>query len=179
MSSRSNLRIDQKLLDDGYRYAVSLCANRHDAEDLTHDACISVMTRYGSVLDKPLLFAAIRNRFIDQYRRRRNWQTIAEDLSLLADHRRLEIDDSVDLLQSFDLQPHLATLRTKEREVLFLQVVEGYTATEIAELTASSRGTVLSLIHRARKKLQKSINKKQYDAFGSSQSGTTTVENSN
>jgi len=45
-------------------------------------------------------------------------------------------------------------LRETEREVLFLSVVEGYTADEIAKLTGSTRGTVLSLIHRSRLKLR-------------------------
>ena len=52
------------------------------------------------------------------------------------------------------LQSALRTLRETEREVLFLSIVEGYTAGEIAELTGSKRGTVLSLIHRARLKLR-------------------------
>jgi len=38
---------------------------------------------------------------------------------------------------------------------LFLSVIEGYTAEEIAALTDSTRGTVLSLIHRSRQKLQR------------------------
>jgi len=55
------------------------------------------------------------------------------------------------------LQSALATLRVREREALFLSVIEGYTAQEIAELTLSSRGTILSLIHRARQKLNQRL----------------------
>ena len=47
----------------------------------------------------------------------------------------------------------LAKLRDIEREALFLHIVEGYSANEIATLTGRPRGTVLSLIHRSRKKL--------------------------
>jgi RNA polymerase sigma-70 factor (ECF subfamily) len=43
-------------------------------------------------------------------------------------------------------------LRSVEREVLFLAVVEGYTADEIGRLVGQSRGSVLSLLHRAREK---------------------------
>ena len=48
----------------------------------------------------------------------------------------------------------LGRLRDDEREVLFLAAVEGYTATELAELTDKPRGTILSMIHRAKKKLR-------------------------
>lgn len=161
MVPASQPQIDDELLNAGYRYAVSLCANQHDAEDLTHDACISVMTRYGGVRDKSLLFTAIRNRFIDQYRRHRNWQAIVRDLLVLADRRRTGLVGESEISPSFDIQPHLSILRAVEREALFLQVVEGYTAVEIADLTNSSRGTVLSLIYRARKKLRKSIEKQE------------------
>jgi len=80
VSTGQDLKIDDEVLNACYRYALSLCANHHDAEDLTHDAYLSVMSRYGCLVDKPLLFSAIRNRFIDQYRRNRNWQAIARDL---------------------------------------------------------------------------------------------------
>jgi RNA polymerase sigma-70 factor (ECF subfamily) len=36
---------------------------------------------------------------------------------------------------------------------LYLAVVEGYTAEEIAELTSRPRGTILSLLHRTKAKL--------------------------
>jgi len=79
---------------------------------------------------------------------------------------------------AFDLQPHLAALRTVEREALYLQIVEGYTAFEIAELTQSSRGSVLSLIYRARKKLQKSIEKKERITTGVMTNKTTAADGS-
>jgi len=47
----------------------------------------------------------------------------------------------------------LETLRPVERESLFLSAVEGYTAQKIADFTQQPRGTILSLIHRARKKV--------------------------
>ena len=40
-----------------------------------------------------------------------------------------------------------------ERELLFLWAVEGYTARELGEATECSRGTVLSRLHRLRKKI--------------------------
>ena len=48
----------------------------------------------------------------------------------------------------------LGTLRPDERETLFLAVVEGYTAQEIADMTQRPRGTILSLLHRTKEKLR-------------------------
>jgi len=48
-------------------------------------------------------------------------------------------------------------LRPNEREALYLNAVEGYTAREIAKQTDMPRNTVLSLIFRARKKLAEII----------------------
>jgi RNA polymerase sigma-70 factor (ECF subfamily) len=48
----------------------------------------------------------------------------------------------------------LGHLRPREREALYLSAVESYTAQEIADLTGSPRGTVLSLLHRAKGKLR-------------------------
>jgi len=157
----NGLQIDVDLLNTGYRYALSLCANQHDAEDLTHDAWLSVAMQYGTDFGTKVLLSTIRNRFIDQYRRHRNWQIIAKDLLISAQRRQIEAQSEHSVLWEFDLQPHLAKLRPVEREALFLQAVEGYTAAEIAELTSTSRGTILSRISRARAKLQKSIEKQE------------------
>lgn len=54
-----------------------------------------------------------------------------------------------------DLDVLLAGLKTAERETLFLNCVEGYTADEIARHTGQPRGTVLSLLSRAKRKLRR------------------------
>ena len=51
----------------------------------------------------------------------------------------------------------LSLLRPDEREVLFLAAVEGYTAQEIGEMTERPRGTVLSLLHRARQRVRNTL----------------------
>lgn len=48
----------------------------------------------------------------------------------------------------------LRQLRDVERETLYLSVVEGYTADEISTMTSTARGTVLSMLHRAKIKLR-------------------------
>ena len=57
-------------------------------------------------------------------------------------------------LDHLDLTRALGRLRETEREAIYLQAVQGYTAAETAELMAIPRGTVLSLIHRGKARLR-------------------------
>ena len=51
----------------------------------------------------------------------------------------------------------LGTLRPEAREAIYLTCVEGFTAREVAEMTGRPRGTVLSLVHRARIELRAAL----------------------
>jgi len=124
-----------------------------EAQGLVHDAWLQVRQSYGNKVSKPLLFRCIRNRHIDQYRRNQNIEfTPVDDFGRDAGDQTGAFD--VVELPDGRLQYALTQLREAEREALFLSVVEGYTAKEISDLTLTARGTVLSLIHRARHKLK-------------------------
>jgi RNA polymerase sigma-70 factor (ECF subfamily) len=143
------------LLERSYRYAFSLAHDAMEAEDLLQDACLSILAS-GGPWEQAYVFTTIRNRFIDRYRRNR------KILFLSLDHEQHSSDgehadlnwDVPDVLQSGQLARALGALRPEEREALFLAVVEGYTAEEIAELTARPRGTILSLLYRTKAKLR-------------------------
>ena len=157
-----------ELLQSGFRYAFSLTHDRGEAEDLLQEACASIL-RVEGPWTKGYLFSSIRNRFIDAYRR-------DQRLTLLTlESIELEIEEAdehpfADSVRSGVLQQALATLRPEEREVLFLMFVEGYTASEIAELTGRPRGTVLSLAHRARQKLREILIASRWRSSDSHQS---------
>ena len=99
---------------------------------------------------KALFFTTIRNLYIDQYRRRKRvWFT-----TLTNEHEHLLTSVDTDGEETrVAIDQMLSKLRDIEREALFLHIVEGYSTNEIATLTGRPRGTVLSLIHRSRKKL--------------------------
>lgn len=142
------------LLESAYRYAFSLAHDSAEAEDLLQDACLSILAS-GASWERSYLYATIRNRFIDRYRRNRRIVFLSLEGDASADHGSAEINwDAPDVLQNGALDRALAGLRTEERETLFLAVVEGYTAEEIAELTSRPRGTILSLLHRTKAKLR-------------------------
>ena len=60
------------------------------------------------------------------------------------------------------LSAALAELSPGERELLFLAVIEEYTAVEIARLTGRPRGTVLSSIHRTKQKLRLALGRRDH-----------------
>ena len=113
-------------------------------------AWLRLFQRYGEVGTKALFFTTIRNLYIDQYRRRQRLQ-----FTTLNGERPPSPATNVSAAEDagISMEQLLAKLRDSEREALFLHVVEGYSAGEIAALTGRPRGSVLSLIHRGRKKL--------------------------
>jgi len=147
MRKRKNINID--LLNSGYRYALSLSSSHQDAEDLVHDAWIRLDKRYGKVPEKALLFTTVRNLYIDRYRQAKKFQ-----FSEFEEYSYVTQTDTFDELTEQEIAKFLMMLRDVEREALYLSVVEGYTADEIATLTSTARGTVLSLIYRAKIKLR-------------------------
>lgn len=154
-----NLIPNSELLNAGYRYAYALTMHRQDAEDLLHDAWIRLITRYGESPEKPMLFRTIRNLFIDGRRHAKVVERYRKQVDVPVSHP----DESVTLMDSDLLERHLVCLRPVEREVLFLSVVEGYTADEIAAMHTTVRGTILSMLSRSKKKLRTSMQAESVD----------------
>ena len=139
-----------ELLHCGFRYALSLTHHRHDAEDLTQEAWVKLCRRYGQASSKAALFTTIRHLFIDRCRRAR---IVAFD-SLEESAPDTVVAETLMPGTRDDLEQLLGGLRPGEREVIYLHHVEGHTADEVGVLTRQPRGTVLSLMHRAFKKLR-------------------------
>ncbi len=142
----------EQLLQAGYRYALALRGRPQDAHDLVHEAWLKLNAEWLPIMTKPRLFRTIRNLFIDQYRRE---QLLVLDTSAsdMDDYAAQEVSLDRDI-QARELSHCLAQLRAPEREILFLNSVEGYTVSEIVRMTGRPRGTVLSLLHRAREKMR-------------------------
>jgi RNA polymerase sigma-70 factor (ECF subfamily) len=146
------------ILQGGFRYAYSLTHDRPEAEDLLQEACVSILGA-GAPWDRAYLFTTIRNRFIDRYRRNQKVLFLPlegeRDGELIEPQFAIEGWEAPDYLGNGQLDRALSALRPEERETIFLAVVEGYTAQEIAGMTGRPRGTILSLLHRTRHKLRR------------------------
>ncbi len=153
MFSRASKQSIESLIQTGYRYACALQNDSGEAQGLVHEAWLRATRSQKETPDKALLFRCIRNIHIDQYRRTQSIRfSHTDDLGRDAGEQTGAFD--VVEIPDAQLENALHQLRDTEREALFLSVVEGYTAIEIAKLTGSTRGSVLSLIHRARLKLK-------------------------
>jgi len=140
----------KSLLQHGYRYALSITHNRAQAEDLLQDAWVAVLQADGP-FEKKYLFSAIRSRFINARKR----DLLVPMVPLETDNLETPQETDINFITDTDtLIDSLSTLRPVEREAIYLSAVEGYTAEEIARHTQQPRGTILSLIHRSKKKLR-------------------------
>lgn len=146
------------LLQAGFRYAFSLTQSQHDAEDLVQDAWVRLNNSNQERFNKPLMFVTIRNLFIDQYRRKK---LIVFDVLDNVDEPVAIDDDVIAAIEISEIEQALQMIRVEEREAIYLNVVEGYTAQEIAELTQRSRNTVLGLIARGKQKVITYFSKKK------------------
>jgi len=149
-------QVVKTLIQAGYRYACALNSDVGEARALVHEAWLKLRNRHGNAPDLPLFYRTIRHLHIDNYRRSQRVSFSATDDQGLAAGEQM---DALDVSEVPDraLQLALMGLREREREALFLSVVEGYTASEISQIMDCPRGTVLSLVHRARTSLKQAL----------------------
>jgi len=141
----------EELLQRGFRYAFSLTHNKMDAEELVQEACYSI-SRLGGPWNLPYFFKSIRNRYIDVGRRRNLLQF--EELTDEKYSDSIHEEELPDVRFDDRMEDALQALTDGERELLFLSIVEGYTAQELSDLTGSPRGTILSRLHRIKSRLR-------------------------
>ncbi len=150
----------ENLLDRGFRYGLALTHDDMQAEDLVQEACMRMVKKRMN-WEPAYFFTIIRNRFIERYRHQMKFPSIPFD-----ENSNKEIPDEKHLRNAEELvantetlEKALANLTTDEREILFLFFVEGNTAEEISRLIDRPRNSILSIVHRARIKLRKMLEK--------------------
>ncbi len=142
---------------DMYRYAVWLCRDRAIAEDVVQEALLRAWKSLDALRDeassKHWLLTIVR-RENARYFERRRLETVdidnltASQAALLAE----EPDEALD-----ELRQSIFELDDDYREPLVLQVLMGYSTSEIGELMGLKQGAVLTRLHRARLKLKDSV----------------------
>ena len=145
-------------LDDAYRRAAVLLANRIEAEDAVHDAAERAWRSWSS-LREPASFDAWFGRILvnvcrDRLRRRRRVAIVeaavappdTEDaISTAAMNRIGETERVLDAL---------ASLSADERIAVVLRYESDLTVPEIARLTGAREGTIKARLHHALRKLR-------------------------
>jgi len=147
----------EKLLQQGYRYALSLTHNPAFAEDLLHDAWVSILS-ISAPQNTGYLYKTIRNKFLNH----RKHEKVVPFVNLDEAFSESELIDSEAhfsqvLADQQLVDRKMSELKSLEREVIYLYYYEEYTTAEIAELMGHSKGVVCSLIYRTRIKLKQLI----------------------
>ena len=141
--------VEEEYVHHGFRFALSLANDRHEAEDLVQQACLKIIAKKGRIASRGYLLKTIRNLFYDKMRR----QKLIAFESLDGMESSLPAISRTRLGVKLDLEAGLNRLSVEEREVIFLNCVEGYTAAEIAPMLGKPRSTVLNVLSRAKAKL--------------------------
>ena len=146
--------LDQANLNTLYRYGLSLSHHEAIAYDLLQDA-LEYYLQQTQKIHKPMAYIrqTMRNRYIDQLRRQQcfqeeEWHDTLDNTVEIDFHNLEKIYIERELLDTL-----WGKLTVLEREMLHLWAVEEYTTQEISEILHTPRGTILSRLHRLRKKL--------------------------
>ncbi|MCP4685232.1 MAG: RNA polymerase sigma factor [bacterium] len=145
-----------------YRMALGLVGNRDDAYDISQEAFLRVYRSAGTFDQAqpflPWFYTIVANLSRTWLRKRKR-----------VDHKMVDVDDASYLLVSEDnpertmikketinaLRNALMKLSFEDREIITLQHFRGMSYDEIAELLDIPRGTVMSRLYYARKRLAK------------------------
>ncbi len=153
-----------------YRYGYSLTQNEANAYDLLQDALARYLARphKSKTLDKPEFYIRrmMRNQFIDQLRHIKRFPLESLDQ---VDEQAADLD--LNQFEQMMIDQHLLEqiwirINPLERELLHLWAVEGMTALEISDQLETPRGTILSRIHRLRKKIEDLLSAMNQDSKG-------------
>ncbi len=159
------MMFEQQALNKFYQYAISLCGQEADAYDLLQSALEKYLTAQKNMptrVDNSSAYMRriMRNLYIDQYRRNQRQASDEYDEELHTSVSDISSQSLEQIIIDRDtLQTLWQYLNDKERELLYMWALLGYTIDEIACELECPRGTLLARIHRLRKKLKPNLEK--------------------
>jgi RNA polymerase sigma-70 factor (ECF subfamily) len=147
--------VDQRALDDAYRFATLMLGNRGDAEDATHDAALTAWRQFGDLRERDrfeawfgrILHNVCRDRL--RARRRAPFSLDHEPPTPAAAARFASSDQTEAIARRDALGSALRTLTADHREVVILRFYFDLTIDQISARTGAGAGTVKSRLHYA------------------------------
>ncbi|RDH84875.1 MAG: RNA polymerase subunit sigma-24 [endosymbiont of Galathealinum brachiosum] len=158
--------LNQEELNQLYRYALSLSAHEETAYDLVQSAVEKFLNKQSASIDKPQAYikTIIRNLYFDQERHKKVVPMISIESDELSHIEPVDNDGMDDLLiNQQDVQVLIDFLNAEENELLYLWAVEEHTADEIARIYEKPRGTILSKLHRLKKRMRERFQGDRFD----------------
>ena len=146
------------LLPNLRAFAISLCGNADQADDLVQDTLVKAWDHMDSFQEgsnlRAWLFTILRNTYFSQYRKRRR-EFEDRDGSKPTELAVLPGQQSHVDLQDF--RRALDTLPPDQREALILVGAAGFSYEEAASICDCAVGTIKSRVNRARARLTQSL----------------------
>lgn len=157
------------LLDRLSTGALRLTRNRQDAEDLVQETMLRAYAGFESFREgtnlNAWLYRIMHNAWINLYRRKQSRpaevsvenitdQQAAADVLLGPNRMRSAEIDALESLPDEEIKAAFMTLREEIRVAVYYADVEGFSYKEIADITNASVGTVMSRLHRGRRRLR-------------------------
>ena len=153
---QGDARAFERLLDEHYlmmyKIACQWCGNRHDAEDITQNACIklgrAIKTFRGDSSFSSWLYVLVINTGKDWLRQQRRHVPLEQ-----APVGSEAVDEGWDPVMADELIRRIGRLPSTEKEALLLVCGNAMTHREAAHCLGVKESTVSWRIHEARKKL--------------------------
>jgi len=142
----------QSYYKDIYRYSYWLCGQKQMAEDVVQECFLRAWRGFDSLKDetvaKAWLITIARREHARLYARYQPQFVDMEQLDYQADPRAEQAS------QTFELRRAIDKLSAEYREPLVLQVIEGFSGDQIAEIMDLNSNTVATRLFRARQQLK-------------------------
>jgi RNA polymerase sigma-70 factor (ECF subfamily) len=142
---------------DMFRYAIWLSRDRQIAEDVVQEALLRAWKSLDALREddaaKHWLLTIVRRENARYFERKRLETVDVDDLTPAQEALIAEAEDE----RLNTVRDAIYRLEDEYREPLVLQVLMGYSTTEIAELMGLKQGAVLTRLHRARHKLKEVV----------------------
>ena len=156
-------RLYEMIKTDIYAYAISKLANKHDAEDITHDTFVLIYKHAKQYRAEGKPLAWIFTIELNLIRKLCNANKPSASLDEAIGEKSNESDFTNQVVNSQFLREVLSKLDKEEREIISLHIVSGLKHREIAKLLDKPLSTVLSKYNRAIKKLQAEVKEVEHE----------------
>lgn len=137
-----------------YRFAFWQCKNKELAEDMLQE-CFTRAWKALHKLDdetaaRAWLYTILRREIARHFGRKSSQELSLDelDIDIIGAQYDCKQSDEINLRQAIDKIPH------DYRDALMLQVLGGYSCDEIADITGTKSGTIMTRVFRARQKLR-------------------------
>jgi len=166
----STIQFQEKILSiqkNMFCFAMTLTANRYDAEDLLQETTLRVLDNKNKYVDnvnfKGWVLTIMRNIFINNYHKVLRSQTIIDqtgdlhNLTVTEDSSRENPEESMNVKEI----KYIINNLNDELKIPFTMYLEGYKYNEISDKLDLPLGTVKSRIFTARKEVKRNLSGNQ------------------